>query len=94
MYLAINLIDTEPLDSFYTITGITFFNEKERIKNRNCVILLIHSAYTLNSKDNQAQETEELDLFETQEDSIDPIADIQISVINELLYYKKRWRSH
>jgi hypothetical protein len=72
VYLAWNLISTEPLDSMNTITG----RVKELVLYRHCLT---------KTKDEYAHETEEVDPYREKE-GIPPIADIPITVVNKLLF--------
>jgi hypothetical protein len=69
-YCAINLMDTAPLDSFDTLTGLSF----------SYSVSLAHSF-----QDPAAKEVGISDLLKEEGDIV-PIADIQITVVNDLLF--------
>lgn len=76
VYFAVNLINTEPLDSYYTITG--------RLSSLDYSL-----AFDCCTDEKANEEGEVLSLKEP--DQIVPIADIPITVVHDLLYTERSY---
>eukprot|EP01126_Amoeba_proteus_P050362 TRINITY_DN5941_c0_g1_i4.p1 TRINITY_DN5941_c0_g1~~TRINITY_DN5941_c0_g1_i4.p1 ORF type:complete len:214 (-),score=22.92 TRINITY_DN5941_c0_g1_i4:42-593(-) len=116
IYVAINLMDTAPLDSFHLITGTCQTSRRWRGCNKvswacrlRCLVgglrvkgsvgkivecfnihpsLILSHPFPFHNQDKNAKEGGITDLLQ-EEGDIPPIADIPLTVVNELLYNQR-----